>query len=222
MKVIIKNARLTEENRVLSLGKLDDAALNKLAAKYQIGTQRVAKRMTDVTKRGRVEEEERMVYEKKPRAILEEEIRRHLTITVDIPKEYWTTEQAFSWESNGVQDMNDINDINRVKRAAGILTDLPPFEEGLDNFNTSKLLCELTEEQWDYISDYYNFKIELVVDKETKQKSQKRIYVARLVVHEWVPENDEDVERLSKMTDTQAVKLSKEKYVKKDTTKKSK
>jgi hypothetical protein len=220
MKVIIKNNRLQLENQMtnqmINLGSLAEADLAKIAAKYQIGTQRVARRSMDVTKHGKVEEEERLVYEKKPRIVLEDEIRSHLMITIDIPREYWTQEQAFAWESNNVQDMNDINDINRIKRGSGILTELPPFEDGLDNFNTSKLLCELTEEQWQFISDYYNFVINLEKDEVTGQKTQKRTYIHRLLVHEWVPENDQDIERLKDMKDTASVKLSKEKYVKKD------
>jgi hypothetical protein len=216
MKVIIKNNRLQLENQVTSLGSIPEADLAKIAAKYQIGTQRVARRSMDVTRKGKVEEEERLVYEKKPRTILEEEIRRHLTMTIDIPKEYWTPDQAFAWESDNVQDMNDINDINRVKRASGILTDLPPFEDGLDSFNTTKLLCELTEEQWQFISDYYNFRIEIEKDEDSGMKSQKRLFIQRLMVHEWVPENDEDVERLKEMKETKAVKLSKEKHAPKD------
>lgn len=219
MKVRIKNNRLDLEGKTPSLSALDDTRLANLAAKYQIGTQRVITKNVEVTRKGRTLEEKRMTYEKKPRQVLEDEIRRYLTISVNIPKEYWTEAQAYAWESNNVEEMKDISEVNRVKMEAGILHALPPFEEGLDNLATSRLVCDLTEEQWQWVSDYYNFKLDVEKDEEGRV-TRKRNYVARLAVHEWIPETDEDIERLEDMKETKATKMSKEKYVKKDTSKK--
>lgn len=214
MKVLIKNNRLALEASVKKLSDLDDMKLAQLAARYQIGSQRVVKKPVEVLRKGRVLEEERLTYEKKPRAILENEIRKYLSITVDVPKEYWTDDQAYFWQSNSIEEKDDINEINRLKEEMGILAELPPFEEGKDNLSTSRLLCELTESQWNWVSEHTNFKMEYEKDDETKITNAKRTHVHKLMVHEWVPENDEDVEKLKDMAETAAVKLSKKKYVK--------
>lgn len=219
MKVLIKNNRLALEASVKKLSDLDDTKLAQLAARYQIGSQRVVKKSVEVTRKGKVVEEERLTYEKKPRSILENEIRRYLSITIDVPKEYWTDDQAYFWQSNSIEEKDDINEINRLKEEMGILAELPPFEEGKDNLSTSRMLCELTEPQWNWISEYYNFRMEYEKDEETKIMSGKRVYIHKLMVHEWVPENDGDVEKLKGMAETAAVKLSKKKYVKEGKTK---
>jgi hypothetical protein len=223
MKVIIKNNRLALEHKADSFADLSDSELEKVARQYQIGTQRVLKKPVEVTRKGRVVQEERLTYEKKPRAVLEDEIKRYISITVDIPKELWTEKQSYIWESNNVSEMNDVNDANRYKEEAGILKVLPPFEDNGDSFGTMKMLHELTESQWEWVKNYYNYNIELKKDEETGVKTKERVYVHRLMVHEWVPENDKDVERLKDMKETAAVKLSKEKHLgkekKKDTTK---
>lgn len=219
MRVRVKNNRLSLEGSTPSFSALDDLRLAQLAGKYQIGTQKVVKRSVDVSRGGRTVEEERMSYEKKPRAVLGDEIRKYISVTIDIPKEYWTEEQLYAWESNNVEEMKEISEINQIKTEAGILSKLPPFEEGLDNLQTSRLLFEMTESQWEWVSDHYNFKITLEENKEGGV-TKKKTYVPRLVVHEWIPENDEDKARLEEMKETKAVKMSKEKHVKKDSGKK--
>jgi hypothetical protein len=219
MKVLVKNNRLALEASVKRLSDLDDAKLAQLAARYQIGSQRAVKKPVEVVRKGRVLEEERLSYERKPRAILENELRKYLSITIDIPKEHWTDDQSYFWQSNNVEEKDDINEINRLKEEMGILAELPPFEEGKDNLSTSRLLCELTEPQWEWVSEHNNFKMEYEKDEETKTRTAKRVHVHKLMVHEWVPEDDSDVERLKGMADTVAVKLSKGKYVKESKTK---
>jgi hypothetical protein len=218
MLYAVKNNRLALEGRVDNLSKADEATLHKLAKKWQIGTQVMVKTTVQRQKDGRVIEQENMVYQNKPRVGLEEDIRRRLIITLDIPKELWTEKQAYAWSSNNLDDVKDVSAEKPVKVEAGILTDLKPFEEGLDQFNTSKLLATLTAEQWDFFKGIYNFH-----DKETAERDEggriirERVFPQRLKVHEYIPENDEDIKTIEAMANSEAKKRSLEKYGKNKT-----
>lgn len=222
MKVVVKNNRLSLEARADSLSKVSDARLKELARKWQIGLQVLQKTTVQRNKDGKVYEEEQLIYQNKPRVGLEDEIRKALTITLDIPKEFWTEAQQYAWSSTGAEDIKEVGEEAKIKQEAGILTVLKPFEEGLDNFATSKLLCELTEEQWEYFKSVYNFH-----DKETDERDEtgrvvrERVYPQRLAVHEYVPESDEDIEKLKTMKPTKAVTESLKKHDK-STSKKNK
>lgn len=227
MKVVVKNNRLALESRLDSLSDASDIKLKELARKFQIGLQSLSKTLVERNKDGRMVEEESFLYQNKPRAVLEDEIRKALKISLTTPKDYWTEAQKHAWVNNNIEEIQDASEERRMKEEAGIFKELKPFEKGLDDFATARLLHELTEEQWEYFKGVHNF-----YDKETGEKDdtgrviRKRLYIHRLMPHEYIPENDEDLQRLRDMAkgtgpkdNTEAVRRSLEKY---DKTNKSK
>lgn len=206
MKVLVKNNRLALEGHADNLAELSEARLKELARKWQIGLQTLQKSTVQKNKDGKIVEEENFLYENKSRVALEEEIRKELTITLDIPKGYWTEAQQYAWVSANAEELKDISEERKVKEDAGIYTELKPFETGLDSFKTTKLLAELTEEQWDFFRGVYNFH-----DKETGERDEtgrvirKRVFPQRLAVHEYIPENDEDIQKLKEKRETKPV-----------------
>ncbi len=222
MRVLVKNNRLDLEQRCDSLSSMDEKRLEKIAASYGIGATHFLLKPVEVHGDKSMEMQDRKVYEKKPRKILEDEIRKRLTVTLDIPKRLWDEEQTFKWESNNVEKMKDITEINRVKYDAGILHELPPFEKGKDEFQTLKMLVELSPEQFQYFQERMNFKENIVVDPETKEKTKKRTRVLRIIAHEWIPESDEDMESLRRKRGTsKAIDESLKKHDKQSKTKTS-
>lgn len=206
MKIRVKNNRLALECKVKNLEKATIPTLQKIARKYQLGIDMIEKKEQRVIKRGEEEMEEKLTYLRKPKSVLINDIRRYLTITLDIPKEYWTDEQRDFFVSNKIEDLDDARMAVDLKKEAGILYELPPFEDGVSDIQTLRLLAELTEEQWEYMKDRYNYKIEIVKDPETDLKTKKKHYRHMLMVHEWIPENKEDEERVEEMKPKKAIK----------------
>jgi hypothetical protein len=195
-----------------------------VARRHQIGSQAMVKTTIPRMKDGRPYEEEAMVYQTKPRKVLEEELKKALTITIDVPKDYWTEAQQYAWDSNNLSEAKEISEERRVKMDAGILTELKPFEEGLDEVSSARLLCELTEQQWEFFKAQWNYYLKDIEGMKDETGRQKRKVVPRLLlkVHEYIPESDEDIKKLEEKESNkgfteEAVKFSLAKYGKSKT-----
>lgn len=201
MKVLVANFRLALECQVKNLSEIPESKLRDVAAKYQIGWGRFVEKQVPVMSRGVMKMQTERIMEPKPRKVLEDEIRKRLTISLIVPKEYWTPEQEDAFMSNGLIDEKDINKEKAVKLEAKIDQDIPPYEQTKDKFAQMKMLAELTEMQWDYFREYYNTKIELKKDEDGRIIGREKRYVHRLRVEEYIPENEEDEVRLKEMNE---------------------
>lgn len=196
MKVRIRNNRLALEGHVTSLAEASDAKLREIAAKYQIGASRTVPKEVTMVSHGKTIVRTEQMVEAKPRKQLEDEIRRTLTITLYVPKEYWTPEQSDAFISNNLLDEKDIIREQEVKKDSKIMQVLMPYEEGVDELTKAKMLGELTEGQWEYFKDVFNKKYTRVKDEDGKTIGKKESYVHRLVVDEFIPENEDERESL--------------------------
>ncbi len=188
MQIIIKNNRLGLEG-VTKLQDVADTTLKQLAEKYYIGDKVGIER--DVIENGK--SIKRLVFEPKPRKVLEAEVKRVLSITIDLPRDLWNEEQTFTWESEGVENLKDITEINIIKERMGILYDLPPYEERLDKFSESKVLFSVTLPQYEYLNNFYNYTYAYNKDKDTGAEKASKSRQGFIVPHEWIPENDDDI-----------------------------
>ena len=211
MKVRVKNNRLALEGHLKNLEEASDEELRKVAAKYQIGWQTFVEKEVPVQSRGITKMRTEQVVQPKSRKQLEDEIRKRLTVTLYVPKEYWTEEQEEAFTSNDLMNEKDINREREVKKAANIMQVIPPYEDVGDKITEAKMLGELTEDQWEYFKDQFNYKIKRVKDDEGKVVDKKKNYVHRLMAVEYIPENEKDQERLDKENEKEEEKKSKSK-----------
>ena len=212
MKVRIKNNRLGLENRVPNLDDVSESKLREIASKYQIGHQRFVTRDVEVMSRGRIITKEQQVVEPKTADTIRDEIRRELTITFYIPREYWTPEQEQAFNMADLINEKDINREQQVKQEAGIMVKLPPYEGTKDKVKEARFLTEITESQWEYLKKYYNTKYTRVKDDEGKTVGRKETYVHRLQAVEYIPENEEEKARIEE--EQEAGKITKKKDAK--------
>lgn len=196
MKVRIKNNRLALENHVPNLDDVSDEKLREIASKYQIGHQRFVTKEVEVMSRGRVIMKQQQTVQPKTREEIADEIRRRLTITLYVPREYWTPEQESAFNMADLINEKDIIREEQVKKQAGIMIELPPYEETKDKIREARYLAEITESQWEYFKKYYNIKINRIKNEEGRTIGRKETYVHRLMAVEYIPETDEEKEKL--------------------------
>lgn len=196
MKVRIKNNRLFLEARVQNLDDISEDKLREVASKYQIGHQRFVTKEVEVMSRGRIIMKEQQTVQPKTRQEIADEIRRALTITLYVPREYWTPEQESAFNMADLMNEKNIQIEEQVKKNAGIMIELPPFEETKDKVKEARLMAEITEPQWEYFKKYYNTKFLRVKDNEGRTIGRKESYVHRLVAVDYIPENEEEEQRL--------------------------
>lgn len=196
MKVKVKNNRLILECKVDNLSTIPETKLRDIAAKYQIGWGRFVEKEFPVMVRGVAKTQKERVMEPKPRRMLEDEIRKYLSINLIIPKEYWTQEQEDAFMSNNLAEEKDITRENAIKEQAGISQTLPPYEKTTDKFAENKMFGILTEGQWEYFKTYYNSKVEFKKDEDGRIIGRETKYVHRLIADEMIPETQEEEESL--------------------------
>lgn len=196
MKVRIKNNRLALEGKVQSLDDISFDRLKEIAAKYQIGSQRFTFKEVEVVSRGRSIFRNEEIVEPKTHKQIADEIRRRLTVSIIIPREYWTEEQRDAFSNNDLLNEKDINREVAVKKAAGIQIDLPPYEEVKDSIARASMLADVTEGQWEFLKKEFNKVVKRLEDEHGRLIGRKENYRHILMVDEYIPENDEDKARL--------------------------
>lgn len=213
----VKNHRLFLENqsifskaKVKNLSEIPLSDLISLARKYQVDTSRISRvEVADrvgPTNAQRLEISDKVVIAPKDRRTLENDIRRYLTITVFIPKEFWTEEQRAIFISRDTEKNKDYRQVNDIYREMNVLFEVPPFEETKDMRAQAMMLLELDEEKWKFLQDQHNFQIKLVRDEINKTVEQKRDYLHRFMVVDRIPENEQDEIFLKEEADKKAKK----------------
>lgn len=211
MKVRIYNNRLALECKIPNLEEASEEELKKTAAKYQIGWQRFISKEVEVINRGRSIMKTQESLEPKSKRQIIEELRNALTIKFFIPREYWTPEQEEAFNSNDLMNEKDISKEQSVKKAAGIMVTLPPMEEVKDTIKRGAMLVDVTESQWEWLKGVFNKVYTRIKDDEGRTIQRKESYIHRLMVEEYIPETDEDKERLEREGEKkQARKATKE------------
>ncbi len=208
MKIRIKNNRLFLECQVKNLNDIPEQKLREVAAKYQIGWSKLSPVDIATNMDGTARISREQIVAAKPRKMLEDEIRKYLSISLIVPKEYWTEEQQNAFMTNSLSEEKDIQREVEIKKSVKIQQDLPPYEETKDKYKEVMMFAELNETQWDYFKQYYNSKINLKKDEEGRTIGKEIKNVNRLMVEEYLPENDEDEERVKTM---EAAKLARKK-----------
>lgn len=198
MKVRIFNNRLALECKIPNLDVASEEDLRRATAKYQIGWQRFVSKEVDIINRGRTVTKTQESLEPKSRRQIVDELRSHLTIKFYIPREYWTKEQEDAFHSNDLLNEKDIAREQEIKRASGIMVILPPLEETKDSLKKAQMYADLTETQWEWVKSVFNKVFTRVKDDEGRTIKKKEGYVHRLMALEYIPENEEDEERLAK------------------------
>jgi hypothetical protein len=196
MKVRIRNNRLALEGHCTNLDEATEDKVKEIAAKYQIAWDKRVPEEMPVISKGRtiMRTIERVVPKSKKQMI--DEIKKILTITMFIPREYWTPEQEEAFNSNDLINEKDIVRENEVKDRYGIRIVLSPFEETSDTLRRARMVADVTEMQWEYIKELFNYKYERIKDEEGRLIGKKKNYVHRIVVDEMIPESDDDKVRL--------------------------
>lgn len=194
MRVRVRNNRLALEVKVENLSEISEQKLREVAAKYQIGWGRFVEKDVPIMSRGVTRLQRERVMEPKPRKVLEDEIRKYLSITLVTPKEYWTKDQEEAFTSNDLINEKDVNREISIKRDAKIEQVLPPFENTKDKYAEIKLIGDLTGDQWEYFKEYYNTVIDLKKDADGRIIGRDKKYVHRLIAHEYIPETEEEKE----------------------------
>ena len=150
-KILFYNNRLQYEfPKVKSLTNASYEELEKIATKYQIGTN------IKKTERRKIrvgdEEKTRLVpvFVKKPKEQLEDEIRDVLTITVDVPSDFWNDRQRAIWEESGAILIQEVRDEQAIKDKMGTRYVLKPMEDGLSQLEKIKRMAELEENVFKY------------------------------------------------------------------------
>ena len=210
MKVRIYNNRLALECKIPNLEEATEAELRKAAAKYQIGWQKFISKEVEVINRGRSVMKTQESLEPKSKRQVIEELRNALTIKFFIPREYWTPEQEEAFNSNDLMNEKDISKEQSVKRAAGIMVTLPPMEETKDTIKRGSMLVDVTESQWEWLKGVFNKIYTRVKDDEGRTIQRKESYIHRLMAEEYIPETDEEKERLEKEEEKKVKKHTKE------------
>lgn len=192
MKVRIKNNLLALECHITNLEEAPDDLLRKATAKFQIGWQKFTTKEVEVINRGRSVMKTQETLEPKPRKQILDELRKRLTITFYIPREYWTPEQEEAFSSNDLLNEKDLKREEEIKKAAGIMVVLPPYEETKDPLKRATMFADVTEAQWEYLKGIFNKKYKRIKDEEGRTIQKKESYVHRLVAEEYIPENEEE------------------------------
>lgn len=196
MKVRIFNNRLALECKIPNLDEASEADLRRAAAKYQIGWQRFISKEVEVVNRGRSVMKTQESLEPKSKRQIIDEIRDALTIKFFIPREYWTADQEEAFNTNDLMNEKDISKEQSAKKAAGIMVILPPLEETKDMIKKGAMYVDLTESQWEWAKEIFNKIYTRVKDDEGRTVQRKENYTHRLMAEEYMPETDEEKERL--------------------------
>ena len=195
MRYVIKNNRLTEENPgVTNLSELSEEKLSSIAKRYQVGTMIRSFQDEKVVRKGR--ETTRKVEAKRPksRRMIEDEIRRRLSIIVEIPADLWTQEQRDFVMMNNLPEIKDGDEEKRLKEEVGIRFVMPPHEKTNDERKELKMLFEVSRGVWQYLQETHNFKITTELDQTGKRiANQRRVKRNMLVLVEEV--NDDGTKK---------------------------
>jgi len=206
MKVRIYNNRLALECKIPNLDEASEADLRKAAAKYQIGWQRFVSKEVEIINKGRSTTKTQESLEPKSKRQIVDELRNILTIKFFIPREYWTPEQEDAFNSNDLMNESSIAREQEIKKSAGIYVILPPLEETKDTLKKATMYADITEPQWEWLKGVFNKIFSRVKDDEGRTINKKESYVHRLMAEEYMPETDEDRERLAKEEEVKKMK----------------
>ncbi len=156
MKCVIKNSRLLTEFTLESLAQADDSRLKEVCRRLQIGT--TYKSITDkeVFSKGRAIMQKVEQLLPKTRGMMETEIRKRLTIIIEVPKEFWSDEQREFFIKNNIAELKDINEEQKLKEEVGIRIVLQPFEKARSKREEALLTAEVSADVADYIKSVTN------------------------------------------------------------------
>jgi hypothetical protein len=196
MRYIIKNNRLVADNPgVTNLSELTDRKLREIAHRYQVGdTIRTVEEQT-VMQRGRAVVQQREIQKPKSRKLMEDEIRKKLTIIYEIPTDLWTTEQREFFIQHNIQDIKEIEEEQRLKEEAGIRLVIPPYESKAGRLQEAKMLREVSDIVFRDMKDRFNFFVHRDLNEKGRhigEESRKsRPYIIEV---ESVPETNDELQ----------------------------
>jgi len=194
MKVLIKNVQLEKEfPKFKTLEGCSESLLKEIATKYQIGTQKRIKFNREIELYGERKLQTSYRFVNRTRIELIKEIRNRAKISIDIPRDYWTSEQYEAFLDEGILDNMDVNVELEFKKRIGVYKDLMPYED-LPRHKQDEMFMEVSLDVWEYLTNEFNYKLDV-----DKNKLQVRRWRPLLYPHDFIWETDEEKEIATNM-----------------------